>query len=179
YLANHGADRSTVDAVRSSLRTAQSSRGGAGIGLAIGIAVSVYGAAGAFGAAGRALNRAMRLDEGRGIVRRKALDLACTLVVIVLAVVALLLVFLGGFLRVRRELRLLQRDLRRVRRCGDPARVAVADERRPAVRRGGRRSVGGGQAGGGSANVCSSGHEHSEPRPGQPAHSSRFGRGLT
>ena len=58
--------------------------------------MSIYGAAGAFGAAGRALNRAMRLDEGRGFVRRKALDLACTLVVIVLAVVALLLVFLGG-----------------------------------------------------------------------------------
>ena len=96
YLANHGADRSVVDAVRSSLRTAQSSRGGAGIGLVVGIALSVYGAAGAFAAAGRALNRVMRVDEGRGIVRRKALDLACTLVVIVLAVVALLLVFLGG-----------------------------------------------------------------------------------
>ncbi|HEV7363812.1 MAG TPA: YihY/virulence factor BrkB family protein [Solirubrobacteraceae bacterium] len=96
YLSNHGADSSTVDAVRSSLRTAQSSRGGAGIGLVIGIALSIYGASGAFAAAGRALNRVMRVDEGRGIVRRKALDLACTLVVIVLAVVALLLVFLGG-----------------------------------------------------------------------------------
>jgi membrane protein len=96
YLANHGADSSMVDAVRSSLRTAQSSRGGAGIGLVIGIALSIYGASGAFAAAGRALNRVMRVDEGRGIVRRKALDLACTLVVIVLAVVALLLVFLGG-----------------------------------------------------------------------------------
>ncbi|HEV7461130.1 MAG TPA: YihY/virulence factor BrkB family protein [Solirubrobacteraceae bacterium] len=96
YLTRHGADRSMVDAIRSSLRTAQSSRGGAGIGLIIGIALSIYGAAGAFGAAGRALNRAMRVDEGRGMVRRKALDLACTLVVIVLAVVALLLVFLGG-----------------------------------------------------------------------------------
>ncbi len=96
YLSNHGADRSMVDAVRSSLRTAQSSRGGAGIGLVIGIALSMYGAGSAFAAAGRALNRVMRVDEGRGIVRRKALDLACTLVVIVLAVVALLLVFLGG-----------------------------------------------------------------------------------
>jgi membrane protein len=96
YLANHGADGSTVDAVRSSLRTAQSSRGGAGIGLVLGIGLSMYGASGAFAAAGRALNRVMRVDEGRGIVRRKALDLACTLVVIVVGVVALLLVFLGG-----------------------------------------------------------------------------------
>jgi membrane protein len=96
YLTRHGADRSTVDAIRSSLRTAQSSRGGAGIGLVIGIGLSIYGASGAFGAAGRALNRAVHVDEGRGIVRRKALDLACTLVVIVIAVAALLLVFLGG-----------------------------------------------------------------------------------
>jgi membrane protein len=95
YLSNHGADSSTVDAVRSSLRTAQSSRGGAGIGLVVGVALSIYGASGAFAAAGRALNRVMRVDEARGMVRRKALDLACTLVVIVLAVVALLLVFLG------------------------------------------------------------------------------------
>lgn len=96
YLSNHGADGSTVDAVRSSLRTAQSSRGPAGIGLVLGIALSMYGASGAFAAAGRALNRVMRVDEGRGIVRRKALDLVCTLVGIVVGVVALLLVFLGG-----------------------------------------------------------------------------------
>src|SRR3989440_857447 len=96
YLSRNGADSATVDAVRSSLRTAQSSRGGAGVGLVVGIALSMYGASGAFAAAGRGLNRVMRVDEGRGIVRRKALDLACTLVVIVLAVVALLLVFLGG-----------------------------------------------------------------------------------
>ena len=96
YLTRHGADSSMVDAVRSSLRTAQSSRGGAGLGLIVGVALSIYGASGAFAAAGRALNRVMRVDEKRGMVRRKALDLACTLVVIVLAVVALLLVFLGG-----------------------------------------------------------------------------------
>lgn len=95
YLTRHGADSSTVDAVRSTLRTAQSSRGGAGIGLIVGIAIAMYGGSGAFAAAGRALNRVMRVDETRGMVRRKALDLACTLVVIVLAVVALLLVFVG------------------------------------------------------------------------------------
>jgi len=96
YLSNHGADRSTVDAVRSSLRTAASSRSGAGLGLVVGIAVSIYGAAGAFGAAGRALNHVMRASEDRGFVRRKANDLGCTLVVIVIAVAALLLVFVGG-----------------------------------------------------------------------------------
>ena len=96
YLSKHGADRSTVDAVRASLRTAQSSRGGAGVGLVIGLMVSLYGAAGAFGAAGRALNRVLRIEDSRGMVRRKARDLGCTLVVIVLGAAALLLVFLGG-----------------------------------------------------------------------------------
>jgi membrane protein len=96
YLSNHGADRSTVDAVGASLRTAQSSRGGAGIGLALGLVISIYGASGAFGAAGRGLNRAMRLRERRGMVRRKARDLGCTLALIVLVALALLLVFLGG-----------------------------------------------------------------------------------
>ena len=96
YLARHGADRSTVDAVRASLRTAQSSRGGAGAGLVIGFALSVYGAAGAFGAARRALNRVTHVEDSRAMVRRKALELGCTLVVIVLAVVAVVLVFLGG-----------------------------------------------------------------------------------
>jgi membrane protein len=96
YMSNHGADHSTVDAVRASLRTAQSSRGGAGIGLAVGVAISIYGASGAFGAAGRGLNRAMHVRERRGIVRRKAHDLACTLALIFLVALALLLVFLGG-----------------------------------------------------------------------------------
>src|SRR5437763_14034955 len=96
YLARHGADGSTVDAVRASLRTAQSSRGGAGAGLVIGLALSVYGAAGAFGAARRALNRVAHVEDSRAMVRRKPLELGCTLVAIVLAVLALALVFPGG-----------------------------------------------------------------------------------
>src|SRR2546429_9995736 len=49
YLSRHGADRSTVDAIRSSLGTAESS-GGAGLALVSGLAVALYGASGAFGA---------------------------------------------------------------------------------------------------------------------------------
>ncbi|MDX6644236.1 MAG: rane protein [Solirubrobacteraceae bacterium] len=95
YLGQHGADRATVDAIRGSLRTAQSS-GGAGLALALGLAVALYGASGAFGATGRALNVALGVDENRGFVRRKLLDVGSTLIVIVLGVVALVLVFLGG-----------------------------------------------------------------------------------
>ena len=64
----------------------------------IGLALSVYGAAGAFGAARRALNRVAHVEDSRAMVRRKALELGCTVVVIVLAVVAFVLVFLGGSL---------------------------------------------------------------------------------
>jgi membrane protein len=96
YLGDHGADRTTVDAVRQTLRTAESSSGGAGATFAIALLVSLYGASGAFGAVGRALNVVHRLDEDRGFVRRKLGDLGSTLLVVVLAVIAMVLVFLGG-----------------------------------------------------------------------------------
>ena len=47
------------------------------------------GASGAFGAAGRAMNKVYGTDEDRGFVRKKAQDLAWTAVVIVLGIVAL------------------------------------------------------------------------------------------
>ena len=95
YVGQHGADRATVDAIRGSLRTAQSS-GGAGVALALGLGVALYGASGAFGATARALNVVLGVDEKRGFVRRKLVDIGSTLLVIVLGVVALVLVFLGG-----------------------------------------------------------------------------------
>src|SRR4029453_12841908 len=49
-----------------------------------------------FGAAGRALNRAWRVDEGRGLVRRKASDLLWTLLLIALVLITFALIFLGG-----------------------------------------------------------------------------------
>ena len=42
----------------------------------LGLALSLNGASGAFGAVGRALNRVWRVEEGRGFVRKKANDLA-------------------------------------------------------------------------------------------------------
>ena len=64
--------------------------------LIIGLAISLNGASGAFGAAGRALNKIFRVEEGRGFVKHKALDLLWTLVVMVLALVTFVLIFLGG-----------------------------------------------------------------------------------
>jgi len=96
YLKTAGAPRETVDAVTAALESAQSQRGAAVGALVLGLALSLNSASGAFGAAGRALNRAWRVDEGRGLVRRKANDLLWTLVVLALVLITFLLVFLGG-----------------------------------------------------------------------------------
>jgi membrane protein len=96
YLINAGAPKETVDAVTGALQSALGQRGTAKAALFIGLVTSLYGASGAFGASGRALNKIFRVDEGRGFVRRKASNLMWTLVVAVLALLTFVLVFLGG-----------------------------------------------------------------------------------
>ncbi|HEV2811758.1 MAG TPA: YihY/virulence factor BrkB family protein [Solirubrobacteraceae bacterium] len=97
YLRDAGAPRSVVDAVRASLeKLIETSESKAGIALVLGLAVGLNGASGAFGAAGRALNIVYAVDEDRGFVRRKLVDIAWTLAVIALGLVALISVFLGG-----------------------------------------------------------------------------------
>jgi membrane protein len=96
YLRDAGAPQSTVDSVTSALASAQEQRGRAVVALIVGLALSLNGASGAFGAAGRALNKIFRVEEGRGFVRRKVTDLAWTLCVMVLALITLVLIFLGG-----------------------------------------------------------------------------------
>ncbi|MDQ3850677.1 MAG: YihY/virulence factor BrkB family protein [Actinomycetota bacterium] len=97
YAREHGAPPEVAAALEASLRGAVERAGGAvGAALAIGLAVALYGASGAFGGAGRALNVVLGIDETRGFVRHKLVDLAATLVVLVLAGVALVSVFLGG-----------------------------------------------------------------------------------
>ena len=96
YLKTAGAPRETVDAVTSALESAQSQRSTAITALVLGLVLALNSASSAFGAAGRALNRAWRVDEGRGLVRRKANDLLWTLVLILLVLITTVLVFLGG-----------------------------------------------------------------------------------
>ena len=97
YLRDAGAPKETVDQVESALTTLIESSGGKlGIGLVIGILLGLNGASGAFGAAGRALNKVYGADEDRSFVGKKAQDVGWTAVVIVLGVVALVCVFLGG-----------------------------------------------------------------------------------
>ena len=97
YARQNGAPSEVVDALRSSLEGVVNGAGGAvSLTLVLGIAIALYGAAGAFGGAGRALNKVHGVQETRPFIRHKAWDLAWTLVVIVLAIVALFCVFLGG-----------------------------------------------------------------------------------
>ena len=96
YLTDAGAPESTVNSVTSALESAQGQRGTAVGAFVIGLVISLNGASGAFAAAGRALNKIWRVEEGRGFVHRKAHDVGWTLVVLVMALVTFVLLFLGG-----------------------------------------------------------------------------------
>ena len=96
HLTDAGAPESTVNSVTSALESAQSQRGTAVGAFVIGLVISLNGASGAFAAAGRALNKIWRVEEGRGFVHRKAHDVGWTLVVLVMALVTFVLLFLGG-----------------------------------------------------------------------------------
>ena len=97
YLSDAGAPEEVTEAVNKSLQgLIDSSSAKAGFALIIGVALGLNAASGAFGAAGRALNKVYGVDEDRGFVRRKANDLGWTLVVILMSIVALVSVMLGG-----------------------------------------------------------------------------------
>lgn len=97
YLSRHGVSPEVIRPVRSSLQNLiDSSSGKAGTALVIGILIGLNSASGAFGAAGRALNAAYAVDEDRGFVRRKLVDVLTTLAIIVLALIVLVSLFLGG-----------------------------------------------------------------------------------
>ena len=128
YLRDAGAPKDTVDAVTGALQSAQKQRGTAVVALIIGLVISLNGASGAFGAAGRALNKIFRVEEGRGFVKHKAFDLAWTLCVMALALITFVLIFLGGGLAVGR---VRQDRARRQRRDG--LAVPSAGRRRSCV----------------------------------------------
>lgn len=96
YLKDAGAPPETVDAVTKSLESAQSQRGTALTALVIGLATALYGASGAFGAVGAALNQVWRVEEGRGFVSHKLHNLVWTIVLLALALITTVLLFLGG-----------------------------------------------------------------------------------
>jgi len=97
YLRDAGAPSDVIDAVEASLTgLIESSSAKVGLGLILGLVLGINGASGAFGAAGRAMNKVYGVDDDRGFVRKKLQDLAWTALLLVLAIIALVSVLLGG-----------------------------------------------------------------------------------
>jgi membrane protein len=97
YAREHGAPPDVARALDASLSATVKNAGGAVSGaLALGIVVAIYGASGAFGGAGRALNVVYGVTETRSFLTHKLADIGWTLVAILLAVIALFSIFLGG-----------------------------------------------------------------------------------
>lgn len=97
YAEENGAPAEVTDALEALLtKTVEGAGGAVSFALPVGIAIALYGASGAFGAAGRALNDVYDVEESRGFVVRKLADIGFTVLAILLAIVALVSVFLGG-----------------------------------------------------------------------------------
>jgi membrane protein len=90
------APASVVDPFDRSLRAALQNKETAATALAISVVVALYGTTGALEAARRALNVVFEVDGGRSFMRRKAIDVASTFVLMMLVLASLIMVFVGG-----------------------------------------------------------------------------------
>ena len=92
------APASVVEPLDRSLEQALRDKSTAATGVAISVAVMFYGTTGALEAARRALNVVFEIENGRSFLRRKLVDVASTVVLLVLVLVTGILVFVGeGF----------------------------------------------------------------------------------
>jgi membrane protein len=88
---------SVLDPVDRSLRRAFESEGTAATALVVSLPLALYGTTGALEAARRALNVVFELEgEGRGFLRRKAIDAASTVVLMALVLASVVMAFVGG-----------------------------------------------------------------------------------
>jgi membrane protein len=90
------APSSAVIPLDSSLRTALQHKGTAATTLVISVVVAFYGTTGVLEAARRAMNVIWEIERGRSFLMRKAIDIASTIVLLVLILTTLVLVFVGG-----------------------------------------------------------------------------------
>jgi len=96
YATDNGAPAEVTNAIDALLTKTVEAGGAVSLALVFGLAIALYGAAGAFGAAGRALNDVYGVQESRNFLVHKLADIGFTALVILLALVALVCVFLGG-----------------------------------------------------------------------------------
>jgi membrane protein len=80
----------------SSLRGALRSHGTAATTLGISVLVALYGTTGVLESARRALNVVFEVESGRRFLRRKMIDVLSTVALMALALVSLIMIFLGG-----------------------------------------------------------------------------------
>jgi len=95
YLREVAPD-SVLEPLDASLRGALQSKGTAATALAVSAVVALYGTTGVLEAARRALNVVFKVPGNRSFLRRKAIDVASTLILMVLILVSLVMVFVGG-----------------------------------------------------------------------------------
>jgi membrane protein len=90
------APQSVLVPLDSSLRAAFQAKGTAATTLGVSLVVALYGTTGVLEAARRALNVVFEVPGGRSFLRRKAIDVASTVVLMTLILVSLVMVFVGG-----------------------------------------------------------------------------------
>ena len=90
------APESVVDPLDRSLSGALQNKGTAATALVISVLVALYGTTGALEAARRALNVVFEAENGRSFLRRKAIDVASTFLLMALVLVSLVMAFVGG-----------------------------------------------------------------------------------
>jgi membrane protein len=90
------APASVVDPLDRSLRTALQNKGTATTTLVISVLVAFYGATGVLEAARRAMNVVFEAKDGRSFLRRKAVDVVSSVILMTLVLASLVMVFVGG-----------------------------------------------------------------------------------
>jgi membrane protein len=85
-----------VNTIDSALRDALQSRGNAGVLLVVGLALGLYSASGAMGAAMRSLEAINRAEKGRSFLPNLGVRLGLTLLVTLLVLIAFLAVVVAG-----------------------------------------------------------------------------------
>src|SRR5215204_5522103 len=85
-----------VNAIDSALRDALENRGNAGVLLVVGLALGMYSASGAMGAAMRSLEAINRAERGRSFLPNLGVRLGLTLLVTLLVLIAFLAVVIAG-----------------------------------------------------------------------------------
>lgn len=85
-----------LDPLDRSLRAALQSKGTATTALVVSVVTTLYGTTGVLEAARRALNVVFEVSGGRGFLRRKAIDVVSTVVLLTLVLAGLVMMFVGG-----------------------------------------------------------------------------------